>query len=400
MEFTQEDFNKLLTKINENSDKMSLLLDGWNKFKDQIQQQNYNLKGYSNSNKENNQLIKYNNVTIKKHKIKNLWYTRIRINGKQKYISAKNQNECLRKLKEIIKERDNKTTEQLYNQNYTLETWFNEWLKVYKVKSGNELKQTTIKDYEKMTKHFNKYKDIKLDKFNNLMLSNLLNDIPYPRTRQKMFETLKQLFKKAQANNIIKNNPMQDIEKPKYTCEEKTILNEKEEKLFIEECYKNKIGDFCLICLFQGLRRGECLALTRADIDFINKTITINKSINPSTTETNTKNDYSNRIIPIFSNAEKILENYKNLAKEERLFNFSQSVINKNFEKIRKKLNLKITIHSLRHNFITKCSELGIQEHIIQKIVGHAKDSRITKKVYTHVREKAFLEAIDKLNLQ
>lgn len=230
------------------------------------------------------------------------------------------------------------------------------------------------------------------------MIINLLNDIPYPRTKQKVHQLLKQLFEKARINELIKKDPTIEIEPPKYQSKEKEILNEKQEQEFIIECKNSRYGDFFLICLYQGLRRGECLGITRQDIDFDKLTLDINKSINAGTKETNTKNQVSIRNIPIFKRTLPILDKYKSLNPSERLFKCSPSVINKAFKTIKDKLKLSITIHSLRHNFITKLTEKGIQEHIIQKLVGHAKDSNITKKVYTHIRNEAYNKAIELIN--
>lgn len=363
----------------------------------QINKNADNLKGNS-TQKENLPDMKYKNITIKKHKTKDLWYCRIRINGKQIYISSKNQNECLNKLKQTIKEREKVKKLEDNKKEYTLTSWYNAWLEFYKINGSKEIRETTITDYKKLLKHFGDYAELPINKFNNITIIKLLNDIPYPRTRQKMFEVLKQVFNKAKINQLIKIDPMQDLEKPRCKQEEKPILTEHEEKLFIEECKKEKYGDYFLICLYQGLRRGECLALTRNDIDFDNKILDINKSINAGTTNIETKNSYSNRKIAIFDNTLKILEKYKDYEPTTRLFDISIKNIDKHFQKIKNKLNLKITIHSLRHNFITKCVELGIPEHIIQYLVGHAKDSKITKKVYTHIRTEAVKSAIDIIN--
>jgi len=353
------------------------------------------LKGYSNE-KENNLEMKFKNITIRKREDKNIWYCRIRINGKQKYICSKNQEECLKKLKLAVKERNKEVKQE--NITYTLQTWFDTWLDKYKRKSNKNIKETTIKDYLKAVKYFNKYKNINIKNITTLNLIDLLNNIPYERTKQRIYETLRQLFNKALINNIISKNPMLDIEKPICKKTEKIILNEKEEILFIKECENTPYGDFFLICLYQGLRRGECLAITKQDIDYENKILNIDKSINSGTKETNTKNEYSTRKIPIFKNTLKILEKYKNLKNNERLFNLQPQNIDKHFKKLTNKLELKITIHSLRHNFITKLVEQGIAENIIQKIVGHSKNSSITKRVYTHTRDEAFNKAIETIN--
>lgn len=58
----------------------------------------------------------------------------------------------------------------------------------------------------------------------------------------------------------------------------------------------------------------------------------------------------------------------------------------------------KYTLHSLRHTFITKCQEAGVPLHIIQRWVGHTIGSNVTNSVYTHSRELAELENIEKIN--
>ena len=58
----------------------------------------------------------------------------------------------------------------------------------------------------------------------------------------------------------------------------------------------------------------------------------------------------------------------------------------------------RMTLHELRHTFITRCHEKGIDELIIQKWVGHAKGSRMTKAVYTHINDDNELKSIELLN--
>lgn len=402
MDFTQEDFKNLLIKISENEEKLNQFLQGWNNFKSEIKEElqasicNIN-KGYLNYKKENNQEMKFNNITIRYREKQKIWYCRIRINNKQVYISSKNQLECLKKLKLAVKERNTGIKEEI--KNYNLLEWANKWLEIYKIKNTKQLRETTIKDYKRQFKYLEQYKNYKLNQITNIDIINLLNTIQFDRTKQKIYELLKQLFNKAKVNNLIKIDPMQDIEKPKYRAKEKIILSEHEEILFINKCKDFGIyGDFLLICLFEGLRRGECLAIKRNDIDFENKMLNIHASINQGTSDTSTKNIYSERVIPIFNNAYDIFKKYKFVEPGERIFNFSPRVIDQHFQQLKTELNLKITIHSLRHNFITKLAENKIQENIIQKIVGHSKDSKVTSKVYTHIRNDAYLKAINEIN--
>jgi len=58
----------------------------------------------------------------------------------------------------------------------------------------------------------------------------------------------------------------------------------------------------------------------------------------------------------------------------------------------------QLTIHELRHTFITRCHEKNIDEIVVQKWVGHAIGSRMTKAVYTHTTDDKEQEYINILN--
>jgi integrase len=49
--------------------------------------------------------------------------------------------------------------------------------------------------------------------------------------------------------------------------------------------------------------------------------------------------------------------------------------------------DLRITMHELRHTFITRCHEKQIDEILVQKWVGHTIGSTMTKGVYTHIAD-------------
>lgn len=44
-------------------------------------------------------------------------------------------------------------------------------------------------------------------------------------------------------------------------------------------------------------------------------------------------------------------------------------------------------LHDLRHTFITRCQECGIQREIVSLWAGHAADSSVTSTVYTHLEQ-------------
>lgn len=342
--------------------------------------------------------MKYQGISVFRNNKCNTWYARYRVAGKQFYISAKTQQQCYEKLKEAIKQKNKLEIKSISSKKQdniktiTFIDWYKKWLELYK----QNIKAATKKDYECSLNYLKEIFNKHLEEISSLNILELLNKVNFPRRKQKIYELLNDIYKKAIINEVITKNPMLKIEKPKHRKINGLALTNNDE-IKIEKLFKQNDLDIYLICLYQGLRRGEALALTIDDIDFSNKTLNINKSINSKNEVDTTKNIYSTRIIPIFDNTLSILEKYKNT--QGRIFKMAYSTSEKIFNKIvNENFKRNYTIHSLRHTFITKCQEKRVPLHIIQKWVGHNIGSSVTNQVYTHTRELAELENIEKMN--
>ena len=191
-------------------------------------------------------------------------------------------------------------------------------------------------------------------------------------------------------HNSISASVVEDIEYEAFS------FTREEEKQFVKACQNSKYGDFYLILLYQGMRRGELLALETKDIDFTNNKLTISKSIDEKGNTTTPKTQSSIRTIPIFKNALKIFNKYKN--KKNKLFEISRSPIQNEFQSIMNELKFEdFTIHSLRHTFITRWTEKGAPSKLIQKWVGHS-NNNITEKVYTKINNDFETEFVSKFD--
>lgn len=341
--------------------------------------------------------MKYQGITIHRHKTCKTWYARYRKNGKQCYVSAKTQQECYDKLKVALKQKSKQEVKKLAEPKkknvMTFIEWFEKWVKLYK----QNVKEVTKIEYYRMLNYLKPIQNKNISEIKSLEIMELLNQIPFERTKQKVYEFISAVFNKALVNEIVTKNPMLIIEKPKHKRINGQALSNTDEVEFENVLLKNGY-DLFLVCLYQGLRKGEMLALTIDDVNFEEKTLSITKSVNRFNQIDSTKNTYSNRVMPLFDKTAKILEKYKNTT--GRIFNIAYQSCENKFNKIIDKFfpNKKYTIHSLRHTFITKCQELNIPLHIIQKWVGHNIGSNVTNQVYTHSREVAEVENIDKIN--
>ena len=344
--------------------------------------------------------MKYQGISIIKHKNCNTWYARYRAGGKQFYVSARTQQQCYDKLKEALKQKSKlqikqiKEPKQKHIKKTTLSEWFKKWVELYK----QNVKYNTRLDYDKSFKYLTPLHNKELDSITTIEILELLNKIQYERRKQIVYDLLKALYDKAILNEVATKNPMLKIEKPKHIKINGLALSNEDEKILENILISDSIYDIYLVCLYQGLRKGEVLALTSDDINFEKMTLTINKALSSTDEIDTTKNVYSNRVMPLFEKTKNVLLKYKNTL--GRIFTgqyrysdqFFARVIKQNFP------NTNYTMHSLRHTFITRCQEAGIPLHIIQKWVGHVNGSSVTNKVYTHIRENAEAENIEVLN--
>ena len=326
--------------------------------------------------------VKFKGKTIHKNIKCNTWYTRYRVNGKQYYISAKTQFECMQKLKQAL---NNLPIQQKQNNDFnnnkviTFIEWYNQWLELYKI---GKVKNDTLVDYKTLLKkipHNIQNKDI--TKISIVEILKSLNDCEGERQRQKLYDFYNMIFKKAEDNDIIPKNFMVKIDKPKHDKNHGQALNNEQQKILIETCNNVDNSDFILIALYQGLRRGEVLGLTRDNINFDKNTLTINKAWNSKNQFDTTKNKQSNRIMPLFEQSKGILLKYKD--KSNRIFDISIKQCELIVKAIKTKSKISnLKLKDMRSTFITRCDELGIPERVYQSWCGHKPGSKVTKTTY------------------
>ena len=202
--------------------------------------------------------MKYQSITIHKNKKCSTWYTRFRnYQGKQIYISAKTQQLCYDKLKaELKKDNKLKINPPAKENLITFNEWYNKWLELYK----QNIKDTTKQEYKSSLNYLEEIKQIPICKITSIKITEILNNIQFERRRQQVYELLNAIFTKAEQNDLITKNPLKVIEKPKHKRINGIALSNEDEKIFIQTC-KNKKLDLFLVCLYQGLRKGEVLGL-------------------------------------------------------------------------------------------------------------------------------------------
>ncbi len=162
-----------------------------------------------------------------------------------------------------------------------------------------------------------------------------------------------------------------------------------EVKTILENTPSLRLKAFLMVAFFTGLRTGEQLALMWEDIDFNEKTITINKSLNELGQITTPKNKPSVREVDLLEPVGKILKELQESEPKNKKFVFismpkRSTMFQRAFRALLRALNLKDRkLYTTRHTFASLMLSQGEEAMWVSKTLGH-KDLNTTYKTYSH----------------
>ena len=227
--------------------------------------------------------------------------------------------------------------------------------------------------------------------------------------QSKVLINLRSIFKAAQENGLIVRSPVSSMLKPggKKT-QEKTALTPQECEKLIERVRNPRAKTFLLIALNMGMRRGEILALKWDEVDFEKKLIHVRRNAvlmrGGTKLSDELKTKAGRRDIPLTETLEAHL-----LAEKKRTHSqyilamqnhqpMTDSSYKSMWRLIERELPEKhVTAHILRHTYITRLFEAGLDIKEIQYLAGHSSVD-MTLRVYTHYdrasREQTTIEKV------
>ena len=345
-----------------------------------------------------------------------------------KSVSGVTQRQAEKLGRELL--HDIETDNYVRTTNLTVEKYLREWHSIYILPSKSPTTSTTYL-YNLESYIFPRFGKIKLQSLTTIEIQRWINDLSVkspisdrplnPKSIRNLYMNLNAALKRAVLLGYIAKNPAANVELPKCKSYKPEVYNADElQRLFeVAKGSDLEVGIMLLVCL--GVRRGELLAMTWADVDFDNKLISINKSVvkikRKETVIKDPKSEAGKRIIECPDVLMDFLR-YERVAYWERKLKLGADYNDHNlvvcqsdgspynpdyfsgkFKQLLERNGLKvIRLHDLRHSHATFMLRLGVNVKAMQKRMGHSTFAT-TMDIYSHVLEDLGREAADTLNV-
>ncbi|MBV4422958.1 tyrosine-type recombinase/integrase [Clostridium tyrobutyricum] len=347
-----------------------------------------------------------------------LVYIGIDENGKKKYKRKrgfKKKKECETALAELISQIEKGSV--VTNEKMSVRDYINYWLETY---PKSNCQPSTYKRYQFFANDIIKYLgNTKLSKLNPLLIQKFYEDLKSDRqisnnTIIKTHRMFHLALKHAQKWQLIYVNPCDLVTPPSSEPIEMKYWEPDEINMYLNLLEDDFLYPMIYLAVHTGLREGEICALKWEDFDPIEKTITVNKTLQRigGTLKTKrTKTQKSTRIVTLFDTTYKFLKSLKNKDMSIKLekgidlnyiFHWEDgrpidpNYISKKFpEALTSRKIPKIRFHDLRHTHATLLRKLNVNPKVISERLGHT-DVAFTLKTYTHVSTKMQREEIAK----
>lgn len=298
-------------------------------------------------------------------------------------------------------------------------TSFSEWADFWYENMKENVTRTTYEGYKYTLIILKDYfKDTPLCEIKAMHIEKMLKDMLKAGKSQSYISKFRgmlfQIFKKAEANELVRRNPValaDKIHRPRKLGDEEKA---QKDSFTADEIYRlnkylpdNRLGWSVRLMIGTGMRTQEVIALEPRHIAedgsfiHVHQAITMDKG---TATLGPTKSADSYRTIPVPFNLREYAVKLRNTEHNFCWWGIRTPFINpstfrKEFRETLENINdvRVLSPHCCRHTFVTQMQAHGVDTETIRTISGHA-DIRMTEH-YMHVQDEVKENAIAKINV-
>lgn len=345
---------------------------------------------------------------------------------KTKTVVAKTEGSLKRQIKAFEKQVYSQPIETIDVSSIKFKDLADKWMKAYVEPHLATNTAITYRRYlPELLDYFGK---MKVKSIKKLHIIEYLNSLEKGKSEKNRLSVLQSILSKGVEWDIIDRSPAEHLKvNKKHT--ERDIYDEDYIAFFFKQLEKIKERDRLILKLtyYASLRRGEVLGLSYDNLDFINDTITVERSLNYNSETKKTfcgppkghNGGGETRVLKLPHDFMIELESYyaKQLEIKEKcgaswelldgvdiFFRnrdmkwFNPVSYTNHWAKIRKRLNLKnIPLHGLRHSSASYLISSGVSAKEVQERLGHSQ-IQTTLNTYVHTSKKDVNKTIEALN--
>ncbi len=305
------------------------------------------------------------------------------------------------KLKLIIKKAEFQIESSHVIYDGTISDWFHYWLKLV---SNDKIKQSTYSGYyHKVNLYILPFiGSFRFEKLTSKILNRWIKQLTDNGLSPSSIRTIVQIFKgslnQAVRKGYLATNYCENLELPKIRKNKVRALSKKEQTILEIYANKQELGLPIILSLYTGMRIGEISGLKWSDIDLNEKIILVEQTLQRISTNglgksktyiirDRAKTSSSQRKIPFSDNLLRYLLKKREKSESEYVVSargryVEPRTISNQFKKIQQQAGLHgLHFHMLRHTFVTRCLEEGVDIASVSSLLGHA-SAKMTLDIY------------------
>lgn len=273
----------------------------------------------------------------------------------------------------------------LYNQ------WYGQYISLYKRKISDKTKESYTRLHQLVSPTIGEkpLEGITPDDIQAVLVA--VEEQAGSRQAQLAYTLLHAAFRRAVRSKHLRENPVEAVDKPEHVQQEGRAIDGGDwEALYPVICSNVAFS----LMAFAGLRRGEALALRRADVDFGAGIIRVSRQrvrVGGQLVTAPPKSAAGIRDVPIAPELVPILaEDVRFLLPSALIVPIAPETLAHRWRDAQRKVGISepYRLHDLRHTYATRLVLAGVNLRVLQYTIGHA-DYQLTVKTYTHIGASA-----------